>query len=790
MKVRFAGNALLISALMLICLATAHAQSQLVPLITDKTPLDLPDNFAIPSSSVLNQSGAYAFITGVRQSALFLVRSGESSPTLVMQAGDELPGFPGSRVMMFSGLSLNNSGLLAFMADTALAAGETIAVIMTFDGTSFQKIVAGNDVAPDTGGRRFGRGPILIGMNDSGDVAFTAGLYFYPFSPTNTAQTTLFISPGGGAPVRLIGVGDAAPEMGQGETLATMSSSRLNNRGEILLSAGIQGGSGGSGLFIASTAGNRKVIANGDPNPSGGFFSLPSVAGLLNNAGQVAFAAAGAIWINSPGTGNSKALPGGVSVPIPPGGTIGTQLSLQAFSDDSTMAFTAYINNPTGRALFRLRPGWPLEVVVYRNQAALGAEPSTFYDFSEISINAGGAIGFRATLQGGSIPIGLYRQAGADAPAPVVLDGEPTTLAGGGKYSLASSTRARILDSEGVFFRADVFDGEADGGEFLVSGSDTRVLMHTAEILPDDARPNLWNWILSAAGNHIGFSAYRNGGGPILAIHNITTHTTSVIATQGDVIPGIGRIRLNNQNHFINTGGNLVFSATTVAQSPGWVIISASPGTGLKKIVATGDADSDGRTFRFGSIGWGKPAQFNSAGQVVFSGSMSGVGPESMSAKRVKSPSRSHSAETPAPGGGSFYVFRSRAINQAGQVAFLADIGPGTGSTPAPQGIYVYTPGIGLEKIAATGDPGPAGTTFAGFDIPDFNNLGEVAFEATLTGGVPRGGVFVASSPASLTAVVLDGESAPAGGNFSIPIVNPLSTYHRSQARRPDQRPS
>ena len=227
-------------------------------------------------------------------------------------------------------------------------------------------------------------------------------------------------------------------------------------------------------------------------------------------------------------------------------------MSLQAFSDDSTIAFTAYITNPTGRALFRLRPGWPLEVVVYRNQAALGAEPSTFYDFSEISINAGGAIGFRATLQGGS-PIGIYRQAGADLPAPVVLEGQSTTLPDGGRYSLTSSTRARILDSGEVFFRSDVFDGEADGGEFLISESDTRVLMSTAEILPDNARPNLYNWILSAAGDYIGLSASRNGGGPILAIHNIATHTTSVIASQGDVVPGIGRIKLNNQNHFINT---------------------------------------------------------------------------------------------------------------------------------------------------------------------------------------------------------------------------------------------
>ncbi len=357
---------------------------------------------------MLNQSGDYAFITGVRNSALFLVRAGESSPTLVMQSGDEIPGYPGSRAQMFSGaalLALNSSGLLAFTVDTALPTGELVGIILTFDGSSFKKIVAGNDVAPGTGGLRYGRSASFIGMNDSGDVVFNANFRFMPYLPTSAAQGALFISPGGGAPVRLIGIGDAAPEVGQGKTLATMSAIRLNNRGEILFSALMfdsSGASAGSGLFIASTAGNRKVVANGDPNPSGGFFSLPSVSGLLNNAGQVAFAAAGAIWINSPGTGNSKALPGGVSVPIPPGGTIGTQLSLQAFSDDSTIAFTAYITNPTGRALFRLRPGWPLEVVVYRNQAALGAEPSTFYDFSEISINAGGAIGFRATLQGGS----------------------------------------------------------------------------------------------------------------------------------------------------------------------------------------------------------------------------------------------------------------------------------------------------------------------------------------------------------------------------------------------------
>jgi len=777
MNFRYAGNALMISALILVCMATAHAQSQLVPLITDKTPLPLPNNFAIPSSSALNQSGDYAFISGVRQSALFLDRAGESPRTLVMQVGDEVPGYPGSRLMMIGSFSLNSSGLLTFIADTALATGEVTGVVLTYDGTTFKKIVAGNDVAPDTGGLRFGRSPQLVGTNDAGDVAFTAGLRFHPFPPTSAAQGALFISPGGRAPVPLIGIGDNAPGMELGETLAGISAIRMNNLGEILYSATIQSGSAGAGLFIASTAGNRKVVATGDPNPSGGNFSTLITSGLLNNAGQVAFYAAGTIWINSPGTGISKAVAPGDPVPGMQEKAIGTQLSLQAFNDDGTIAFAANIPTVTSRALLRLRPGSPLEVVASRNQAAPGAEPLSFYDFSEISINAGGAIGFRANLQGGS-PIGIYRQAGADLPAPVVLEGQSTMLPGAGKYSLTSSTRTRILDSGGVFFRADVFGGEADGGEFLVTGSDTRILMNTADELPDNARISLYNWILSAAGDYIGLSASRNGGGPILAIHNITTHTTSVIATQGDVVPGIGRIRLNNQNHFINAGGSLVFSATTVAQSPGWVLFSGSPGTGLTKIVATGDPDpATGRFFTGGSLAYWKPAPFNNAGQVVFPSTMSGGKTGIYVGKAGEVPVKIALSGESAPGGGSFTAFRSRSINQAGQVAFLADIGSGSGSTPAPQGIYVFTPGIGLEKIAATGDPGPEGTAFAGFDIPDFNNLGEVAFEATLTGGGPRGGVFVASSSASLTAVVLDGESAPAGGNFSIPLVVPPNTY-------------
>ena len=52
-------------------------------------------------------------------------------------------------------------------------------------------------------------------------------------------------------------------------------------------------------------------------------------------------------------------------------------------------------------------------------------------------------------------------------------------------------------------------------------------------------------------------------------------------------------------------------------------------------------------------------------------------------------------------------------------------------------GVFVYSQGVGLKKIAATGDTSPAGGTYAGFGrIPSPNDSSEVAFWASLSGSV------------------------------------------------------
>src|SRR5260370_4820885 len=85
----------------------------LVPAVTDQTPLDLPTTFGsgflFGVLADLNQSGDYLF-TGRGQSGVFLRPAGAAAPMRLLQGGDEVPGFPGSRVdIIRSNLRLNDA---------------------------------------------------------------------------------------------------------------------------------------------------------------------------------------------------------------------------------------------------------------------------------------------------------------------------------------------------------------------------------------------------------------------------------------------------------------------------------------------------------------------------------------------------------------------------------------------------------------------------------------------------------------------------------------------------------
>jgi hypothetical protein len=248
---------------------------------------------------------------------------------------DEVPGYPGSRADLMQQVRLNNSGLIVFKIDFAQANGVLQGILFSFDGTTLERLVAGDDPAPGSGGANFERQISLIGLNDSGDIAFTAPLV--PLASGLPAQTTLYIKPNGASPVRLIGLGDTAPNTGGG-TFSSLGAMNFNNAGECLFRANIDGGSGGQGLFVASTSGVRKVVSAGDPRPEGGTFANPGPA-FFNNQGEVAFQQ-GPVYFNNPATGTIRAAGVGDPAPASLGGTLGPGTQLQALNDAGEIALS------------------------------------------------------------------------------------------------------------------------------------------------------------------------------------------------------------------------------------------------------------------------------------------------------------------------------------------------------------------------------------------------------------------------------------------------------------------
>src|SRR5262245_37596806 len=120
--------------------AGATSQNQLVPLVTDQTPLALSNEFGVPQQSTLNQSGDYAFI-GNAGTGLYYRAAGAPSITPVLLMGQEVPGFPGSKNDILNpAITVNNSGVLAWRADFFTANGLGQGAIFTFDGTNMTQI--------------------------------------------------------------------------------------------------------------------------------------------------------------------------------------------------------------------------------------------------------------------------------------------------------------------------------------------------------------------------------------------------------------------------------------------------------------------------------------------------------------------------------------------------------------------------------------------------------------------------------------------------------------------------
>jgi hypothetical protein len=214
----------------------------------------------------------------------------------------------------------------------------------------------------------------------------------------------------------------------------------------------------------------------------------------------------------------------------------------------------------------------------------------------------------------------------------------------------------------------------------------------------------------------------------------------------------------------VNGRGEVAFFARLVRAAAGEGLFLASRGR-LVKIAAEGD-----RVARAGTItGFGKhpvPA-LNDAGGTAFHASLAGgrsvegifVG----GAGRVPSAVVLSGQAATDIASGTFAAMEAPALNDRGEVAFLATVQRGRDTIDA---VYLAAGGR-LRKIVAQGDGTPVGGSFAAFGPPSVNNRGVVGFAAIVEGGQALGGLFLAEAPGRFRKVVATGDAAPLGGYFA-----------------------
>ncbi len=182
----------------------------------------------------------------------------------------------------------------------------------------------------------------------------------------------------------------------------------------------------------------------------------------------------------------------------------------------------------------------------------------------------------------------------------------------------------------------------------------------------------------------------------------------------------------------VNSRGDVAFFAKLMRGVSGEGLFVAHQGQ-LRRLAAAGDRVSTGGTLA--SFTERPAVSLNGNGTIAFAATLDGGGATDavLVASGGKPTAVAQSGQrAPGIGGGVFFDFGQAAINDAGDVAFLATVRKARETMDA---IYVATKGE-LTKLVANGDPVPGGGVFAGLGAPSINGKGEVAFGAVHRAGV------------------------------------------------------
>jgi hypothetical protein len=251
----------------------------------------------------------------------------------------------------------------------------------------------------------------------------------------------------------------------------------------------------------------------------------------------------------------------------------------------------------------------------------------------------------------------------------------------------------------------------------------------------------------SGAGNAAVAAPASGASGPVAAIH--------LVVRTGDQAPDGGTFT-ELAGPALNDRGDIAFGAETSAREAAQALYLRRDGR-LTTLVAVGRRVPTGGTFYTLS-----DVVLNNRGTVIFLGRTTG-GDARLGIYAARGGMVLPVAVTgqPAPSGGVYTDFANPTINDHDEIAFVGRTN-GTGT----EGIYTTTEGATATAVMG-GWPAPSGGLFQFFvdGSPALNNRGQIAFIAATTEHSTEG-VYVLEN-SRIATVVTTGDAAPVGGTFT-----------------------
>lgn len=368
--------------------------------------------------------------------------------------------------------------------------------------------------------------------------------------------------------------------------------------------------------------------------------------------------------------------------------------------------------------------GFEIRPIVQQGAAAPGA--GAFTGFGEVQINDRGDVLFEGLIGDRR---GLFLATG-NRIVPVALQGEPTPL--GGRHLQLSYFI--VNDRQEVAFLATIERGprerrQAPAAILLAHAGQARVIAKVRDPAPGQGTfKEFRDLALDASGRIAFFASLEDGdqpGGIFLHDGNVTRRLVAVF----DPAPIGGRFK-ELSTPTLGPGGVLAFHGTVVhgGTRSGLFVVR---GSGVEKVVATGEASPLGGTF----TQLANPL-FDDAGRLYFWGAVAnGRFPATLSVADAQGlrPLASRGAESPA---GPPYAYFGLNFSVKRGLAFQASL-----DGPAPNAAIFFSDSSGTRTVVRTGDPSPTGGVFSTLGDPAVNTRTEVVFAATADG---RDGVYLA----------------------------------------------